>query len=52
MNLAIEDYIYNAMPKPEGAKDNSFDRLMFYINTPCVVIGKIKTLGKKLIYRY
>ncbi|CAX41210.1 lipoate biosynthesis protein, putative [Candida dubliniensis CD36] len=40
MNLAIEDYIYNAMPKPEGAKDNSFDRLMFYINTPCVVIGK------------
>lgn len=39
-NLAIEDYIYNAMPKPESPKDNTFNRLMFYINTPCVVIGK------------
>ncbi|CAI5760511.1 unnamed protein product [Candida verbasci] len=32
-NLAIEDYIYNAMPL-------SHNRLMFYINSPCVVIGK------------
>ncbi|RCK65117.1 putative lipoate-protein ligase A [Candida viswanathii] len=40
LNLAIEDYVYNAMPKPESPKDNTFNRLMFYVNTPCVVIGK------------
>ncbi|KAL6454163.1 AIM22 putative lipoate-protein ligase A [Candida maltosa Xu316] len=40
LNLAVEDYIYNAMPKPESSKDNAYDRLMFYINSPCVVIGK------------
>lgn len=39
INLAIEDYIYNAMPIP---KDNlvNYNRLLFYTNNPCVVIGK------------
>lgn len=34
-NLAIEDYIYNQMPLGGDA-----NRLMFYVNSPCVVIGK------------
>lgn len=34
-NLAIEDYIYNQMPLGDNA-----NRLMFYVNSPCVVIGK------------
>lgn len=36
-NLAIEDYIYNQMPLPAEGNAN---RLMFYVNSPCVVIGK------------
>lgn len=37
LNLAIEDYIYNKMPLSSSEK---FNRLLFYINSPCVVIGK------------
>lgn len=37
LNLAIEDYIYNQMPVPDAQNTN---RLMFYTNSPCVVIGK------------
>lgn len=36
-NLAIEDYIYNQMPL---AVEGNANRLMFYVNSPCVVIGK------------
>lgn len=39
LNLAIEDYIYNKMPLPEKTGQN-YNRLMFYTNSPCVVIGK------------
>lgn len=37
LNLAIEDYVYNQMPLPPAGNAN---RLMFYVNSPCVVIGK------------
>lgn len=37
LNLALEDYIYGQMPIPE---DQNCNRLMFYVNSPCVVIGK------------
>lgn len=37
LNLALEDYIYTQMPLPASGNAN---RLMFYVNTPCVVIGK------------
>lgn len=37
INLAIEDYIYSQMPLPKLGNAN---RLMFYVNSPCVVIGK------------
>ncbi|KAF3986723.1 hypothetical protein FT663_04760 [Candidozyma haemuli var. vulneris] len=39
LNLAIEDYVYHKMPVP-GAGEANCNRLMFYVNTPCVVIGK------------
>lgn len=39
-NLAIEDYVFTRMPVPEGSQTSPFNRLMFYINTPCVVVGK------------
>lgn len=39
LNLAIEDYIYNLMPIPTD-KSVNYNRLLFYINNPCVVIGK------------
>lgn len=35
MNLALEDYIFQHTPKSNGAQ-----RLIFYTNSPCVVIGK------------
>lgn len=38
-NLAIEDYLFSRMPLPEDPLAN-YNRLMFYTNTPCVVIGK------------
>lgn len=37
LNLALEDYVYNKMPVPVSGNAN---RLMFYVNSPCVVIGK------------
>lgn len=39
LNLAIEDYIYHRMPIPKEEAPNC-NRLMFYVNLPCVVIGK------------
>lgn len=39
INLAWEDYIFTKMPLPNH-KLHNYDRLMFYTNTPCVVIGK------------
>lgn len=39
LNLALEDYVYHKMPLPEENEQNC-NRLMFYLNTPCVVIGK------------
>lgn len=37
LNLAIEDYVYSQMPVP---KIGANPRLMFYVNLPCVVVGK------------
>lgn len=39
LNLAIEDFVYNKMPISD-TNTESYDRLMFYVNSPCVVIGK------------
>lgn len=39
INLALEDYIFTKMPLPNH-KLHNYNRLMFYTNTPCVVIGK------------
>lgn len=39
LNLAIEDYVYHNMPVPAAGEANC-NRLMFYVNLPCVVIGK------------
>ncbi|KAG7192136.1 Biotin/lipoate A/B protein ligase [Scheffersomyces spartinae] len=40
LNLAIEDYIYNQMPLPTSEDEHNCNRLMLYVNSPCVVIGK------------
>lgn len=45
VNLAIEDYVYHHMPLP---KENNCNRLMFYINSPCVVIGKNQNPWKEV----
>lgn len=45
LNLAIEDYVYNQMPLPE---DGNCNRLMFYVNEPCVVIGKNQNPWKEV----
>lgn len=45
LNLAIEDYIYNKMPLPA---DGNCNRLMFYVNDPCVVIGKNQNPWKEV----
>ncbi|OBA20469.1 hypothetical protein METBIDRAFT_43565 [Metschnikowia bicuspidata var. bicuspidata NRRL YB-4993] len=37
VNLAIEDYVYSRMPLAPGSCGN---RLMFYVNGACVVVGK------------
>ncbi|CAK9437879.1 uncharacterized protein LODBEIA_P22570 [Lodderomyces beijingensis] len=42
LNLAIEDYIYNHMPS------NHPQRLLFYTNRPCVVIGKNQNPWKEV----
>lgn len=39
VNLALEEYIFHNMPLPRHKLQN-YNRLMFYTNTPCVVIGK------------
>lgn len=46
LNLAIEDYIYSHMPVP-GANGNC-NRLVFYVNKPCVVIGKNQNPWKEV----
>lgn len=38
VNLALEDYIYNTMPFASAT--TAHNRLMFYVNLPCVVVGK------------
>lgn len=45
LNLAIENYIYTKMPL-----DNNcfYDRLLFYCNSPCVVIGKNQNPWKEV----
>lgn len=49
LNLAIEDYIYNNMPfKNSKDKKSTFDRLLFYVNSPCVVIGKNQNPWKEV----
>ncbi|CAH2354527.1 putative lipoate-protein ligase A [[Candida] railenensis] len=49
LNLAIEDYIYNNMPfKNTQDKKATFNRLMFYVNSPCVVIGKNQNPWKEV----
>lgn len=45
INLAIEDYVYNRMPAPNGTAS---DRLLFYTNSPCVVIGKNQNPWKEV----
>ncbi|EGV64486.1 Lipoyltransferase and lipoate-protein ligase [Yamadazyma tenuis ATCC 10573] len=47
-NLAIEDYVYNKMPLPQKSDLHSFNRLMFYTNSPCVVIGKNQNPWKEV----
>lgn len=47
LNLAIEDYIFNSMSVPEKLALNS-NRLLFYINSPCVVIGKNQNPWKEV----
>lgn len=47
LNLAIEDYIFNSMSVPEKLAPNS-NRLMFYVNSPCVVIGKNQNPWKEV----
>lgn len=39
LNLAIEDYVFTKMPILKDTEKNC-NRLMFYTNSPCVVIGK------------
>lgn len=46
-NLAIEDYLFNRMPLPDGPLANH-NRLMFYTNSPCVVIGKNQNPWKEV----
>ncbi|CAN3354410.1 hypothetical protein DICA1_B11958 [Diutina catenulata] len=41
LNLALEDYVYHQMPE-------SSKRLMFYTNSPCVVIGKNQNPWKEV----
>ena len=48
INLALEDYIYNKMPKPVLKTDYNSQRLLFYTNRPCVVIGKNQNPWKEV----
>lgn len=38
INLAVEDFLFTRMPLPTHSQN--YNRLMFYTNSPCVVIGK------------
>lgn len=46
-NLAIEDHIFNQMPVPKDQGSN-YNRLIFYTNSPCVVIGKNQNPWKEV----
>ncbi|CUM55090.1 unnamed protein product [Debaryomyces tyrocola] len=48
LNLAIEDSIYNDMPIPENESKENYNRLMFYKNWPCAVIGKNQNPWKEV----
>lgn len=48
LNLAIEDFIYNEMPLPSADSSASYNRLMFYRNWACVVIGKNQNPWKEV----
>lgn len=47
LNLAIEDYIFSTMSVPSKSETNC-NRLLFYTNTPCVVIGKNQNPWKEV----
>ncbi|WPK26897.1 hypothetical protein PUMCH_004265 [Australozyma saopauloensis] len=47
LNLALEDYIYHAMGIPAKGSQN-WNRLLFYVNSPCVVIGKNQNPWKEV----
>lgn len=46
LNLALEDYIYSHMPVPDA--DSNCNRLVFYVNKPCAVIGKNQNPWKEV----
>lgn len=48
-NLALENYIFNNTPSNQ-AKNEKFtnQRLLFYVNTNCVVIGKNQTVWREV----
>ncbi|KAI5963180.1 uncharacterized protein KGF55_002972 [Candida pseudojiufengensis] len=48
LNLAIEDYIYNKMPLPSTTSKFNSERLLFYINSSCVIIGKNQNPWKEV----
>ncbi|CUM50942.1 uncharacterized protein AC631_04539 [Debaryomyces fabryi] len=48
LNLAIEDSIYNDMPIPDDDSKANYNRLMFYKNWPCAVIGKNQNPWKEV----
>lgn len=47
LNLAIEDHIFKCMRIPEKGAI-SCNRLLFYVNSPCVVIGKNQNPWKEV----
>lgn len=49
-NLALEDYIFESTPRPEDFSTNDYQnqRLIFYINSKCCVIGKNQNPWKEL----
>ncbi|RLV96620.1 putative lipoate-protein ligase A [Spathaspora sp. JA1] len=47
LNLALEQHIYNQMPKPDEVTINT-NRVLFYVNSPCVVIGKNQNPWKEV----
>ncbi|KAL6940145.1 hypothetical protein ACO0QE_004037 [Hanseniaspora vineae] len=49
-NLALEDYIFESTPRPENFSTDDYknQRLIFYINSKCCVIGKNQNPWKEL----